>query len=609
MSSIFQYRPRGHARPPRPHSRRRLAFLCAVIAATAAGAIAFAGQPAAAQRLKIAVVQMAFKPTLEGNRDTIVHGIAEAAAKGARVAVFPEGALNARGGDTEAQVGEAVESIRRAARRQGIYVVFGGVNHSPALKKMVNWMRVVGPDGAEIFHYDKLYNHPRARMPGVFEIDGVPCSGMICADRWLRGVEEIPVQQGALVTFELSNNFACEWVGPLGWYWNVPRALRNNVWVVLANTGNTTAGVPDESPEGPQLRHGHSAIIAPDGRIVAGAGDERTTIVMAEIDPGQATRAEAIARASHPTLRAFWEAGVKLQQGERVSAPPLVRLESPATDITLAVAQVTGDVAAMQAKVREARARKADLVVFPARAVSPAALEALHASARENAITIVVGAESEARAAGAAASAGGRYNSAFVIGPDGTLLTRYDQLSATPPFAPGTNPGSMWFRVKGVPAVVTIGRDALWSELAELAAVSGAQLHVHLDHDPAASADAVLRRRQIWSNLASYLTFTATANVVDSAIWDDLTGMAESRHIVRNSPKPQYGPVEIDSPFSANLVAAATAGRPLIVATRRVAATNPHFNRRPAALNPQMEPWYRIGAALIAPAPQRPTTK
>ena len=38
----------------------------------------------------------------------------------------------------------------------------------------------------------------------------------------------------------------------------------------------------------------------------------------------------------------------------------------------------------------------------------------------------------------------------------------------------------MWFRVKGVPAVVTIGRDGLWSEIAELAAVAGAQVHIHL---------------------------------------------------------------------------------------------------------------------------------
>ncbi len=28
----------------------------------------------------------------------------------------------------------------------------------------------------------------------------------------------------------------------------------------------------------------------------------------------------------------------------------------------------------------------------------------------------------------------------------------------------------MWFEIKGVPCVMTIGRDALWSEIAEMAA-------------------------------------------------------------------------------------------------------------------------------------------
>ena len=560
------------------------------------GTIAPAAEQAA--KLEIAVVQMAFAPTLEGNRDRIVAGVGAAAARGARVAVFPEGALNARANDAQAAVDAALEAIRSAARKHGLYVVFGGVNHSATLKKMVNWMRVFGPDGAEVFHYDKLFNNPRAPMPGVFAIDGVPCAGMICADRWLRDVEEVPVQQGARVTFELSNNYACEWVAPFGWYWNVPRALRNNVWVIMANTGNTVAGQPDESPEGMQLRHGHSAVIAPDGRIVAGA-DETATIVRAEIDVAEATGAAARARASHPALKEFWAAGLKLQRGEKVEAPKLARLESPETDLTIAVAQVTGDLDKMIAAIRDARARKADLVVFPARAIAYSALEPLQAAAKANTITVVFGAEySEAAGRGRAPAP---RNSAFVIGPDGAVLTRYDQLSAEPPFAPGTNPRAMWFRVKGVPAVVTIGRDALWTELAELAAVAGAQLHVHVDHDPDASPAATLRRQQIWSNLASYLTFTATANVVGSAIWDDLTGMLESRHIVRGTPKPDYGPVEVDSPFSANLVATTTGERPMIVATRHVAKINPHFQRRPASLNPQMEPWYRIGAALIAP--------
>jgi predicted amidohydrolase len=413
---------------------------------------------------------------------------------------------------------------------------------------------------------------------------------MICADRWLRGVEEIPIQQGAKISFELSNNFDCEWVGPFGWYWNIPRALRNNVWVVVANTGNTVAGVPDDSPEGPLLRHGHSAIVAPDGKIVA-AANETATIIVAEIDASRATREEALARASHPALREFWEAGVKIQRGEQVPAPPLPSVQSPETEITLAVGQAKGAVSEITKLIREARGRKADLVAFPARAVSEDLIPTVQAAAREHGITVVIGAEHR--------GSDGPRNSAFVIGSDGALLTRYDQVSASAPYQAGTNPPAMWFRVKGVPAFVTIGRDALWSELTELAVVAGAQVHVHIDDDPDASPEATLRRKQVWSNIASYLTFTATANTAGSAIWDDLSGMAESRHIVKKTPKPDNGPVEVDSPFSANLVISATPDKPLIVATRKVAPTNPHFKRRTLGFNPQMEPWYRIGAGIV----------
>ena len=91
----------------------------------------------------------------------------------------------------------------------------------------------------------------------------------------------------------------------------------------------------------------------------------------------------------------------------------------------------------------------------------------------------------------------------------------------------------MWFRVKGVPAFVTIGRDALWTELAELAAVAGAQIHIHLDHDVDDSPAARQRRLQTWANCASFLTFTATVSVLEAMLWDDLRGRDEARHVVK----------------------------------------------------------------------------
>ncbi len=126
------------------------------------------------------------------------------------------------------------------------------------LGKNANWMRVVDPTGREIYRYDKLYDNHHAAMPRVFRLDGVPAGAIICADRWLRGVEELPIQQGAQISIELSNNFASEWVPALDWYWNVPRALRNNVWVIVANSASGRG----------KSGHGHSA----DHRFPTGRG-------------------------------------------------------------------------------------------------------------------------------------------------------------------------------------------------------------------------------------------------------------------------------------------------------------------------------------------------
>ena len=555
-----------------------------------------AGSNVPPSRLRVGVVQMALGRMIGDNCDRIVAGISNVAARRVRVAVFPEGALRGIDGDQPAVVDQAVSAIQQAAHQAKLFVVFGGSTYSTKLKRDANWMRVIGPDGREVFRYEKLYDHHRAAMPGVFHIDGIPCSTLICADRWLRGVEEIPIQQGAQISFELSCNFASEWVAPFGWYWYVPRALRNNVWVVFANTGNQVSGVPDDPAAPRELRHGHSAIIAPDGRIAAAARDDVETIVVVDLDVGLATRTAALARATHPALRRFWEAGLKLQSGQAVDAPPLTPLTSAETDITLAVAQATDNLAAMETMIGQARAKNADLVVFPARAIAETALERLQAAARQHRITVVVGMEHRVE--------GGRRNSAFVISPDGSLLTRYDQLSATTPFQPGEDPSAMWFRVKGVPAVVTVGQDALWTELAELAAVAGAQIHVHLDHDLASDLDAPLRRLQVWSNLASFQTFSVTVNVVGSAIWDDLGDLDERQAEVRGLPRPKTGPVEVYSPFSANLLVRAGSGPQLITATRLIGPKNRYHPSRTSNFNPQMDAGYRLGAAIISPGRQ-----
>jgi len=565
----------------------RCLILAAVLLGSSAACAAEAGR--APSRLRIGVVQLALANTIASNRERIVARIAEAAARGARVVVFPEGAVRGAGDDDQALVEASIAAIRQAAHEQNVYVVFGGKTWSAQVNKVANWMYAVGPDGHDLMRYEKLYDNHRAAMPGVFLIDGIPCNAMICADRWLRGIEEVPIQQGARISFELSNNFACEWVGPLAWYWNVTRALRNNVWVVLANSCNS----PSVESAPVQDCHGHSAIISPEGRLRAAAQDNAETILIADVDVSQATRAAAIARGAHPALRPFWEAGKQLLSGATVEAPPVKPLTSAEAEVTIAAAQVVGDLPAMLAAVVQARAKGADLVAFPARAIRETALEPLQAAAREQRITLVVGMEHRAET--------GTRNSAFVIAPDGSLLTRYDQLSAERPFQAGRDPKAMWFYVKGIPAIVTVERDAHWTELAELAAVVGARMHVHLDHDTATGPDARLQRLQVGANLVSFHTFSATVNVIESAIWDDLRDAEERRAVVRDLPRPQTGEVEIFSPFSANLIVRAGTSPDLILATRHVTPTNRHYPNRTSQMNPQMDLWYRLGADIVRP--------
>ena len=130
------------------------------------------------------------------------------------------------------------------------------------------------------------------------------------------------------------------------------------------------------------------------------------------------------------------------------------------------------------------RADKLDLLVFPELAVTgdreadvqaadaetlAAAVDSIRQSAREHKVTVVVGSPSYVN--------GKRRNSAYAIGRDGSILTRYDQIAVNRPslFESGMSTKAMWFQVNGIWSVVTIGADGLWTEMAELAALRGAR--------------------------------------------------------------------------------------------------------------------------------------
>jgi len=551
--------------------------------------------------LSLGVVQMALEPELAQNRDKIVRFIHGAAAKGCRVVVFPESALSWPDQTRKADIDSAISAIQEAARKCAVYVIFCAIYKRTETDKPFNWLLVIDPAGEVIHRYHKLWSDQRSNnVPGLFRIDGVPCAGIICADRWIRGVEDLPAVAGAKILFELSCNFADEWVPELGWYWYVPRALRNGVYVVFANTAPNPAFPPVNELHD---RHGHSAVISPDGSFQTASGTEPDRLLTTTLDLTKASGDEAIRRRNHPLFRPFWETGMETMRGDSADVPAFAGYVSPKAKITIAAAQmvssrkIADNVAKMRSMIRTAKANGAHAVVFPELAVTgplaedvanadqatlEAALRDIQSAAATEHIHVVAGMPFP--------SSGRRQNCAVVFDADGKLLTRHAQIVVDRPdlFAPGTATRSMWFRVNGVPSVVTIGRrEALWSEIAEMAAVRGAQMHFHLSYDTDATTRSALLRRQLWANLASFRTFTATVNATGgSTIWDDF------RRSRKRTPTG-YGS------YCAVALAQAGNGEQIIYATQTVSPTNPHFGDLTGKTNPQMKNWYEMGAHVI----------
>ncbi|HMR31084.1 MAG TPA: nitrilase-related carbon-nitrogen hydrolase [Geminicoccaceae bacterium] len=514
--------------------------------------------------LRIALAQVTIAEGLDANTRKIADFVARAANEGARVVVFPEGALTGPQGAS----GDSIEAVRGAAAAAGVYVLLGLRQRRTPAEPPHERLLVIDPDGGILLAYDKMWADPRFdSLPACFSIDGTICNAVICADRWIRAVEELPVIEGSRIIFECSNNGADEWIPDLGWYWYVPRALRNNVFVVFCNSANG---------------HGHSAAIAPDGRMLAALGTEPDALLLADLDLAEATATEAHRRHGHPLLAPFWKAGITRGRG---SSSPNVRFEPPSTPartLHVAAAQLPpgSGVASLEGII--ARSAGLDLLALPALSIDADEMPEIARAAREAELMVVVGARVRT-------PAGRLRSAAFVVDRTGAVATRYDQLVTDEegPFEAGTSTATMWFDLDGVPGIVTIGRDALWNELAELAALRGAQLHVHLAED---GGWAPLVRRQLHANLASFYTLTVIASAKgDTAIWQDFR--PGTNHRRRHGDHDRFCAVPLVE---------ALPGQDLVVATQAVPSVNLHYRAMTERTATCMRPWYDLGAAVIA---------
>ena len=582
--------------------------------------------------IKVAVAQTSSDCLLRQTADKIIAFAARAKKQGCRVIVFPEGMLFSAYGDSRAEIDAQVERIRLSACVIGIYVIFGLAYKFSDEDAAHNRALAIDPNGKIVQTYDKIWDL-KSDIPGLFEIDGVPACLSICADRWLRAVEELPAFAGAKLLIEMSANFNDEWLPELNWFFYVPRAVRNDAFVIFANQPYSR---PSEEFMGYGPGHGHSCIISPKGKPLALAGAESDVLLTADLDLRDATLAQTERRRNHPALKEFWDAGLRMLGGEKTGMPPhtpspgkphtpslmpppaqpYAPLSSPNIEITIAAAQmacaddISDNVAKMKKMIAEAGENRADVVVFPELAVTGAEVGAIRNAREADLKAALDGIKDAARASGITVvfgmphiEKGAIWNCAWAVGPDGALLTRHAELNPDGDlFEPGRSAKTMWLELKGAPAALTIGREALWNELAELAAIRGAKIHLHITNRANVSQHELLFLRQLFINVASYRTFCATVNAAGtanlhdafgvgggmSAIWEDL-----SRQDRRGRPIGHTG----YPPYMAERIAQAGKGEAILYASRKISGVNGHYNY--VSKTPQLEEWYKVGGRAI----------
>ncbi|HOE10081.1 MAG TPA: carbon-nitrogen hydrolase family protein [bacterium] len=269
--------------------------------------------------ISVAAIQFSPAAEIEQNTQKIIDYLKQCFERGIRVAVFQECAIT--GYDKDAigkarpdQLAEAEKKIADACKQFNVYSVVG--TPYPSNGTLYNTAVVFNPEGKEIERYAKiqLVGGDDWAEPGntlsIFDIDGMPCSIIICHDERYPELVRLPVLAGARLVFYVSSESNVKAESKLGPYRAQiqARAVENNVFIVHAN-----------SPA--MMSHGQSRIIAPDGNIIIEASMFQDELISAILDMQKATAENAQKSFRCETLRAWWEEGIRKVVDRRKTKP------------------------------------------------------------------------------------------------------------------------------------------------------------------------------------------------------------------------------------------------------------------------------------------------
>lgn len=196
--------------------------------------------------------------------------------------------------------GPACERLARCARAEGVTLVVGV--HERAGRTLYNTILTFSPDGALRNHHRKLVPTYSERMvwgagdaAGLLapECDGVRVGALVCWEHWMPTARQAMHDAG-------EDLHAALWPAVREMHLIASRhyAFEGRCFVVAAGSLMRAADLPRELPPDPSLGlspdawvlDGGSAVIAPDGRLLAGPVRGEEALVLADCDLGEIAR-------------------------------------------------------------------------------------------------------------------------------------------------------------------------------------------------------------------------------------------------------------------------------------------------------------------------------
>lgn len=247
--------------------------------------------------LQVSCVQMHWAKSMDRNLDRTLDYIGAAAREGSRVVLFPEANLTSYYFPfvTELDRGEVLNALEQtcaAAEKHDIWVIAGTIQKTS--DRFLNLAHVISPTGEIVHEYAKINMAGRDEVKfcrggnklSLFEIDGIPCTLVICRDGRHPELYRIPAMAGARILFHPS--CSSDEIEAVCWKRTSGRAQQpvgpnSKIFHCVANT----VGM---SPDGKQASSGWSFIREPGGIPLAEAGYYQEEMITAVVDLDRADR-------------------------------------------------------------------------------------------------------------------------------------------------------------------------------------------------------------------------------------------------------------------------------------------------------------------------------